>query len=139
MKKIAVSGLFLFLLVFMSCNTDGSGANIDLLDFITMKSSDAKVQNWKQATSFSKNEDIGFAIVVENPDGNLTKFVLTVKKDGAVYDIKDYPFSNNSPKFTLYFSNSLFINEIGNYTGEVYAVDKNGNHSNTRNTSFEVK
>ena len=112
-----------------------------LTDCINLTENNAVMQKWVPNNSFSTSENHAIAVKGLNPNGNvITMFVYIFKENGQmVYGPFERKVSINTEEFTL-FIGSWNTRASSSMTIEVYAVDSNGNKSNTISSPpFEVK
>jgi hypothetical protein len=91
-------------------------------------------------TTFTLNEKAWIRIQGEDPDRDVEKAILTLKKGDSVQmfiELEVIPYYYQFD-FECRFSMSNFTVHVGNYTLEVQLVDSNANKSSTLSASFTV-
>lgn len=140
MKKFGLILVAVLLgLVLIGCATTSETSDVPpaLTEFVTIMRDDAIAGRWNPATTFPNNHGINIGVRGDNPNKNISKFVITLKQNGTVITTREVEIAITANSFTQ-FIGSFPISTAGDYTGEVYAVDRRGNQSNTRTTTFTV-
>jgi hypothetical protein len=125
----------------MACVTTGSdnaGTAPVLTDFITVTEKDSIERHWISAAAFTVRDGINVGIKGSDPDMDVIKFILTLKKDNAEVKRFEQNIAENVTEFTQ-FMGSFPVHTTGSYTVEVYCVDKKSNRSNVLIAAFEVQ
>ncbi|MDR2758681.1 MAG: hypothetical protein LBB78_04820 [Spirochaetaceae bacterium] len=141
MNKKFLIGLVLVVLsgfIMLGCDngtTGDSKKGLRLTSFITLNEENSEAGKWIPKNSFGVNEIFEVAVKGSAPEGTVIKLILSAKRSGSV--IAELENLNVSGEFTQFWG--AFNLPAGNDTLEIYAVDAQGNQSNTLSTPITVK
>lgn len=141
MNKKFLIGLVLVVLsgfIMLGCDngtTGDSKKGLRLTSFITLNEENSEAGKWIPKNSFGVNESFEVAVKGSAPEGTVIKLILSAKRSGSV--IAELENLNVSGEFTQFWG--TFNLPAGNDTLEIYAVDAQGNQSNTLSTPITVK
>jgi len=146
---------FLFMLVvmlalgltFVSCDSgskSSAGPRLDHLFLVTDE--DSRNFNWQNdRTSFPAGSGVAFLIYGNNPEHDVIKISVTIKKGGNIIhtgeiDILAPANPDPSGDYSIIWGFGTYpVTQPGNdWSAEVYVVDVMGNRSNTRTRTFTV-
>jgi hypothetical protein len=124
--------------VFAACATLNSPGTAPTLTIVVSGSYDDSTGQTTPQTAFAIDEGITFRFEGTDPDKNVKKSVILIKKDGRmVNNPRESEISPRTNPF-LYNVGSWTFSDPGAYTAEVYVVDSKGNQSNTLTADFTV-
>ena len=126
---LALIGIFI-----VACDNGSTdkGTAPMVIDFITLRDSDAVNQRWIPANSFAINEPISVAIRWSDSDGDMRKYMLKVKIDSNNYWEYTTDHFGNHTEYTLFWGMFPRSEAYASLMFEIQLEDEKGNRSSIK-------